>query len=69
MSLAATKDAMTLEITDNGVGIGAGEGRGGLGNLRRRAESHGGTFSVGPAPAGPSVHGEGTHLRWMIPLR
>ena len=69
VSLSATKDLLTLEISDNGVGIGATERRSGLANLRRRAEEHGGTFSVGPAPAGPSKHGEGTHLRWTIPLR
>jgi signal transduction histidine kinase len=69
VSLVATTDTMTLHITDNGVGIGATERRSGLDNLRRRAEGHGGTFSFGPAPAGPSVHGEGTHLQWTIPLR
>jgi signal transduction histidine kinase len=69
VSMTATKEQLTLEITDNGVGIGPGQRRSGLANLGHRAEAFGGTFDFGPAPAGPSTHGEGTHLRWTIPLR
>jgi signal transduction histidine kinase len=69
VALSAGKDMLTLDIIDNGRGLGSSDRRSGLDNLRRRAEDRGGSFSVGPAPAGPSKHGEGTHLRWMIPLR
>ena len=69
VSLVATTDTLVLEIIDNGVGIGTSERRSGLDNLRRRAETRGGAFTFGPAPTGPTEHGEGTHLRWTIPLR
>lgn len=68
LSLSASGEALTLEIADNGVGLGQVTRRSGLDNLRVRAEQYGGTLEVGPAPAGPSKHGEGTHLRWTIPL-
>ncbi len=51
-------DVVTVEVTDDGVGIeGAGRSSG-LGNLRRRAETHGGTLELSVPPGG------GTRLRW-----
>lgn len=54
---------VALRISDDGVGI-QGERRpgGGLENLDERARAHGGTFTYGSTP------GEGTTLRWRMPL-
>lgn len=70
ISLAVSADELALEIVDNGVGFGEITRRSGLDNMRVRAEQYGGTLEVGPAPAGQqsTPHGEGTHLRWTIPL-
>lgn len=69
ISLAVSADELALEIVDNGVGLGEVTRRSGLDNMRVRAEQYGGTLEIGPAPAGQSVpHGEGTYLRWTIPL-
>jgi signal transduction histidine kinase len=53
---------LTLEVTDDGVGIGEVTRSSGLANLRRRAAQRGGTFAV--APREPS----GTLLRWSVPI-
>jgi signal transduction histidine kinase len=53
---------LTLQITDNGVGIGATGRRSGLANLNRRAQRHGGTLTLTPAEP------HGTRLRWSVPL-
>jgi len=55
-------DDLTIEVADNGRGIGADVTGSGLTNLRRRAEDVGGSFSVRAAPGG------GTHLMWRAPL-
>jgi signal transduction histidine kinase len=55
-------DQLLVEVDDDGVGLGSSTRRSGLGNLRTRAESLGGTFTLDSAP------GEGTHLRWSVPL-
>ena len=53
---------LVLEVSDDGIGPASGGRRSGLVNLRRRAERHGGTFTVEPGrPAG-------TRLRWTVPL-
>ena len=62
VEVSATAGELTLEVTDDGVGMGASTRRSGLANLRRRAEHRGGTFTVEPAE--PS----GTRLRWSVPL-
>ncbi|MDG4808657.1 GAF domain-containing sensor histidine kinase [Micromonospora sp. WMMD1120] len=54
---------VSLTVTDDGVGCDGAAARGGLVNLRERAEGHGGTFEVGP------VEPHGTRLRWSVPLR
>ena len=54
-----------LTVCDDGVGMvpGATGGGGmGLANLRRRAERHGGSLTVGPAAGG------GTCLVWAVPM-
>ncbi len=69
VALAATANQVTIEVTDDGRGMGEAPRRSGLANLLRRAEQHGGSLTVaaGPPPDGPSTR-KGTHLRWTIPL-
>jgi signal transduction histidine kinase len=62
IAVTATTDAVTVEVTDDGVGPGHGRALSGLANLRRRAEALDGTFVVEQAPGG------GTHLAWSVPL-
>ncbi len=54
---------LALTVSDNGVGIPESANRSGLENLRRRAESLGGSFEVSKNL--PS----GTIAKWMIPLK
>ncbi|MGD9750515.1 MAG: PAS domain S-box protein [Acidimicrobiia bacterium] len=63
VSMSARAGRITLEIVDDGVGIGTVGGTGnGLPNMATRAERLGGTFEVVTAsPRG------GTHLRWSVP--
>jgi two-component system, NarL family, sensor histidine kinase DevS len=53
---------LTAEISDNGAGPTGIKERGGLANLRQRAASHGGTFTIRPGQA------TGTVLEWTVPL-
>ncbi|MGV9616410.1 GAF domain-containing protein [Nocardia xishanensis] len=56
-------DHVTIEVADDGIGIADDvTRRSGLANLAVRAEQAGGTFQIGPRPAG------GTVLRWSVPL-
>lgn len=52
---------LTLDIRDDGIGLGDTTRRSGLANLRHRAEHRGGTFTL--APRDP----RGTRLSWSIP--
>ncbi|WP_179806336.1 sensor histidine kinase [Micromonospora purpureochromogenes] len=54
---------VALTVTDDGVGCDPAAARGGLVNLRERAERHGGEFQVRPARP------HGTELFWCVPLR
>ncbi|GAA3864996.1 GAF domain-containing sensor histidine kinase [Streptomyces sedi] len=56
------QDAVRLTVADDGVGMNAGGRRSGLRNLARRAESLGGTATVGPG-----IGGSGTELTWQTP--
>lgn len=56
-----SEQLLTLRVSDDGVGIVDPTRRGGLTNLRRRAEKHGGTLTVEPAGA------VGTVLTWTAP--
>ncbi|MCU1653923.1 MAG: hypothetical protein QOE32_5825 [Pseudonocardiales bacterium] len=62
IAVTAVSDRLTLEVSDNGTGIGTTTRHSGLANLRRRAEHHGGTLTL--ADREPS----GTRLTWSIPL-
>jgi signal transduction histidine kinase len=62
VDVAATADRLTVDVRDDGVGLGPTDRRSGLDNLRRRADRRGGAFTVGPRePAG-------TWLSWSVPL-
>jgi PAS domain S-box-containing protein len=55
-------EALTLTVTDDGVGIGpVAKTGGGTVNLRQRAEGLGGTIAVEPAEP------HGTTVRWSVP--
>jgi signal transduction histidine kinase len=70
LTLTADPTRLTLEVIDDGTGIGSTGRRSGLANLRERAEHHNGTLTISPATSelSPSTR-EGTHLRWTIPLQ
>ncbi len=59
--VSVTDGTVTLEVTDDGVGIPADVPRSGLANLAERALLLGGSFAV----TGPD--GGGTHLSWTVP--
>jgi signal transduction histidine kinase len=62
VDVVATADRLTVDVRDDGVGLGPTDRRSGLDNLRRRAERRGGSCTVGPRePAG-------TWLSWSVPL-
>jgi len=51
-------DRITVDVRDDGQGMGVATRRSGLANLRRRAERHGGTLTISPRLP------TGTHLCW-----
>jgi signal transduction histidine kinase len=58
ISLVLQDGLITLDITDNGRGLGTPARSSGLSNMRRRAERNGGTFQLTTPATG------GTHLTW-----
>ncbi|WP_099039356.1 GAF domain-containing sensor histidine kinase [Mycobacterium neglectum] len=58
----AVEDDLTIEVVDNGCGIEGDITGSGLTNLRKRADSAGGSFTIEAVPTG------GTKLRWCAPL-
>ncbi|WP_046777612.1 GAF domain-containing sensor histidine kinase [Streptomyces yangpuensis] len=66
VTLPDGRPGVRLEVADDGVGIPESGRRSGLRNLRRRAESLGGTSSYGP---GLGEDGGGTTLVWEAPLQ
>jgi signal transduction histidine kinase len=62
VDLSVTSDRVTLEVRDDGTGIGDTTRRSGLANLHRRADHHHGTLTIRSADA------SGTHLIWNVPL-
>lgn len=60
--VVSVDDDLSVEVTDNGRGIGDNITTSGLANLRRRAEDLGGAFSVRAVADG------GTQLQWRAPL-
>ena len=61
VALTVADGHITVEVVDDGVGIASTDNRSGLANLKERARTHGGTFSV------VSDSGQ-TRLRWIVPL-
>jgi signal transduction histidine kinase len=62
VTVTATREALSLDVVDDGIGIGPTTRRSGLANLHRRAAHHGGTLTL--TPHQPT----GTRLNWTIPL-
>ncbi|WP_422740624.1 GAF domain-containing protein [Micromonospora sp. WMMD729] len=56
-------DQVSVTVTDNGVGCDPSAARGGLINLRERADRLTGAFTINP------VDPQGTELHWSVPLR
>ncbi|MDG4779998.1 GAF domain-containing sensor histidine kinase [Micromonospora sp. WMMD961] len=54
---------VAVTVTDDGVGCDPAAARGGLVNLRERADRLGGTFTIRP------VEPHGTEVSWSVPLR
>jgi signal transduction histidine kinase len=54
---------IVLMVADDGMGLPEDAVESGLGNIRQRAERHGGSFRVESSP------GSGTCLRWTVPVR
>jgi signal transduction histidine kinase len=62
VDLAADTKAVTLTVTDDGVGIPPTGHRSGLANLAERAQQFGGAFTTRPGTSG------GTVLTWTVPV-
>jgi signal transduction histidine kinase len=60
IEIAAAGEQLTVDILDDGRGLGDTQRRSGLANMQQRAERHGGELSV--------LEHDGTHLCWAIPL-
>jgi signal transduction histidine kinase len=56
---------LTVQVTDDGTGIGDGGRRSGLRNLAARAEKLGGELRL--EPANPGAATPGTRLEWRVP--
>jgi signal transduction histidine kinase len=67
VAIIATARRLTVEVRDDGVGIGDTGRRSGLAHLQHRAERHGGALDLGPPETG-SGDPAGTRLTWSIPL-
>jgi signal transduction histidine kinase len=67
VTVEVAEDGMlTVQVTDDGVGIPDGGRRSGLRNLADRAGELGGALHLGPADAGADR--PGTRLDWRIPI-
>jgi signal transduction histidine kinase len=60
--IGADTDRLTVDVSDDGVGLRDNARRSGLANLRNRAHSRGGTLTLENQERG------GLRLRWSIPL-
>ncbi|MBB0243318.1 GAF domain-containing sensor histidine kinase [Streptomyces alkaliphilus] len=60
----SVRDRIVLTVTDDGVGLGDNEPRGGLLNMRSRAELLGGVLRLEPGTA----EGGGTRIHWEVPF-
>ena len=62
VDVAASAGRLTLEVVDDGVGIGRPERASGLANMRRRAEQRGGSLTIEERRSG------GTCVSWSVPI-
>jgi two-component system, NarL family, sensor histidine kinase DevS len=62
VTIGADTDRLTVDVSDDGVGIGDSARRSGLANLNNRAQRRGGTLTVENQERG------GLRLQWSIPL-
>ncbi len=62
ISIGLAHNLLTLEITDNGCGLGTPTRSSGLTNMRRRAEQRHGSLAITTPDHG------GTHLAWSVNL-
>jgi signal transduction histidine kinase len=62
VTIKADTDRLTVDVSDDGVGMGDNARRSGLANLRNRAHNHGGTLTLENQEQG------GFRLQWSIPL-
>ncbi len=62
VSVVLQDGLVTLDITDNGIGLGTPARSGGLASMRRRADRNGGTFKHAAPASG------GTRLTWTARL-
>jgi signal transduction histidine kinase len=63
IAVTAADGVITVEVTDNGRGIGTPARSSGLANMRHRAERNGGTLQI------TTPHGGGTQLTWTARLQ
>ncbi|WP_436535759.1 GAF domain-containing protein [Actinoplanes sp. HUAS TT8] len=63
VSVTASTGQIVLCVEDDGVGTDPAQARGGLANVRGRAEDLGGVFELGPGPGGG-----GTVVTWRVPV-
>ena len=63
ISLALKDGLITLDITDNGRGLGTPARSSGLSSMRRRAQRNGGTLQISTPASG------GTHLSWTARIK
>ncbi|MEO8749448.1 histidine kinase [Dermatophilaceae bacterium Sec6.4] len=70
VDISATATEVSIEVTDNGIGMGRTTRASGLKNLRERAERRGGELVITSPLPHPHIdhHPGGTNLRWAIPL-
>jgi len=67
VTIDVSEDGMlSVQVTDNGVGIPDGGRRSGLRNLASRAGELGGELLLGPADEGAAR--PGTRIDWRIPI-
>ncbi len=63
LAVSMVDQQLTLQVTDDGIGVGAPTRSSGLRNMRIRAEQYGGSLEITNPPAG------GTQLTWAVPVQ
>jgi signal transduction histidine kinase len=63
VDVALTANELAVTVSDNGTGAAGATRSSGTANLRTRAEKRGGSFEMGPSPAG------GTVVKWKVLIK